>query len=523
MEKTLQFGLNFLDPHFKELPSCGIYLFIEDKTTVRFSFIYHLLCQNISVKNSCLYITNNELSRESEIIHKKIMKLNKHELFLTMLETPMYIKELINDTIFLQRVLDDLKKYVDAVRPSLIVLECIDLLLNNDVEVSDFSFLSQILNFFSELNVAVVIDISELDQKDKYFCEKYASGVFEFSKPDKKENYQLKTSKCKNLKGELVFMFTVDASLNIISPLFKNTVITALHDCKQVVMISEFRIYEQYFVEIFGHSMEFRYYNSLQNLIRLIDTKIDNKYTLIIIPAFASEVCGWQILSEVRRAYPFSRILFTDSENISPHQKVKAIKLGACRFIDYPFDKAGLYRILCEMYQYEGDEKDKYLQHKILYVNEDFLKGQKSKVLFKSSLASYIKEYAFNFISKGLSMHFYKLYTNKNSYNDLLDIIKISPQLIFISSYFIGERQAVLMIYKNLYINQLKSFTQQIALALKRMNQATENSKSTSLLDKLSKNILSNQDAEKNEIKCINYPLDETDIDNILEWIYHSV
>ena len=499
----LKFGINFIDSHLHELPSKGVFLFSEENRNVRFSFLYHLLNYNLSINNSCLYLTSLELKEESETARKKIISLSKFES-LTILEIPLYLKQFISESIDLYHVLDDLKVYIDSLNPSVIILENIELFTSGEKENVDAVYLTQIMNFFLKQGAIVIIDISNLPQRSKAVCERFASGVFDFLSPNANDNYQLVLRKCKNLKNELSLAFMNDASYNIITPIFKSSVNIAFHECKQIYMVSEFRAYETSFSEIFNQQVDFFYYDSFQ---ALKDYKLNNKYTLVFLPQVVGSDSGWQMISWLQRNAPFCKVLFTDSENLPAHQKKRAIRMGAVKFLNYPFSRLDLQNAVAEIYRYKELEQEKYLQHKILHVEDNFLKSYKSKIIFKNSLSRFIKEYSFSLINEGYYMHFFKLFANEITNEELQDLVKLNLHLVFVSSYFVGGKDVILLAYKNLNDSQFKTVKNKLSFYANR-------SYNVSQLD------FNAQSQNSGGLESINYPLQETDIDFILEWMY---
>ena len=147
--KTLKFGLNFIDGYLADLPVQSVYLFSEEGSINRFSFFYHLLSYHLSVGDSCLYLTSLSLARENEIVRKKIINLEQYDN-LTILEIPGYLKQLINNSTDLYKVVNDLKIYIETLDTSIILIENIELLFSeNNISLNSTLF-SLIIDFTSK-------------------------------------------------------------------------------------------------------------------------------------------------------------------------------------------------------------------------------------------------------------------------------------------------------------------------------------------------------------------------------------
>ena len=518
--KTFKFGLNFIDVHLNTFPDRGIYLFSENSSIMNFSFIYHLLQNNLSMNNSCLFLSSLDTDKENEVVRKKINSLNKYETF-TALEIPSYINQFILNSANLNHVLEDLGFYISSLNPKVIIVKNIDLLIGDETESSEASYTIQIMKFLYALDAIVIIDDYYLSGKTRLICEKYVIGTFEVTTKSKTENNELLIKKGKDLKEEMSIMFTTDDESNVIPPLYKSTVNMSYEECKHVYLMSEFKIYENVFSNIFTNKIEFHYYSSFQDIK---DSKINNKFTLLLIPVYVDKVNGWQILTWVQKNNPFCRILFTDSKNLPANQKIRAIKMGASKFLNFPFTDEDLEQALIKIYKSEDNEQEKYVQHKILFVQDDFLKGYKSNNLFRNSLTRFIKEYSFTMISSGLSTQFCKLLINENSIIEFTNFAKKYNQLIFASSYFIDEKQAMLLIFKNVNEKDFSKIKNEIISFLSKIFTENVRDLTDMLKNKSLVNVYgySKNEVNANSLKSLYYPLQETNIDFVIEWIYQN-
>ena len=519
---TIKFGLNFIDQHLNDIADESVYLFSESNSTLRYFFFNHLINFNLNYGVKCLYLSNFDYLSEVDLVRKNLLNLKKHEL-LSILEIPLYLKQLINDSFDLNHIMNDLKLYIDSFKPGLIIVENPELFLKEENTEVETMFISQFMNFFNRISISTIIDVSNLKQKNRLICEKFTEGVFEFDNPQINNNYQLLLRNFKSFKKQLILTFTIDAYNNINPSFFKNRLSVSLDDCRHIIMKSGFKSFESYFQELIRADIRFSYYSSINDFETL---SIEERFALVVIPAVTTEINGWQIISWVRRKHPLCRILFTGSVHIPASQKVRAIRMGADKVISFPFEKDELKQALEIMYYQEEDEEVQQSQHTILYSSHDFLGKYNSQIIFKKPLARFIKEYVFKVLSKGFSVHFYKVLTTKTSVDDLYDTILKNQQLIFICTYFINEKQAMLLIFDNLSLNQIKYFKQQLAINLKEVTRNNSvyisnqpiNSGLVNL--KINTPVYIEKDSLISEIKNISYPIDETDIDNILDWIY---
>ncbi|MCL2063073.1 MAG: response regulator [Candidatus Cloacimonetes bacterium] len=512
-----RFGIDFIDNQMHNLVDKGIYLFYESKGFVRYSFIYHLLKYNQNFNIPCLYLTGLDLTNDNDYIRKKINGLNQFE-HLTILETPMYLRSLVNDISDLNSVLRDFDVYIKTINPELVIIQNIEYFFKDEKGKSDSGFLSYLLNHFKKYEAIVIVDISNISLKGKYDYEKFTLGTFDFVNLGKNENYQLNYKSNKNSKDNLSLMFSYDSEFNITIPLYKNSYAFTLENCKFVVMIKGYEIYKEYFLEIFDHQVDFISFSSLSELF---DIRIDSKHSLIFLPSYYEDFNGWAAIQKIRNKYPHSKILFTGSSYISAAQKVRAIRLGADKYLVFPCAIDDLKKTLLEMYELEEKEQQKYYIHKILRSSFDLLKGYKSKNILKKSLARFIKDYSFDMITKGISLHFFKALINTDSL-DINAFVKQSKNLIFASTYFIEQKHGLLLIYKNIDSRHLSNTKNEIAQNIKTYIdlKPVDAQQVSTILRKIS-TLLPRKNLVVDYIHNINYPLNESDIDNILEWIYY--
>jgi CheY-like chemotaxis protein len=375
-------------------------------------------------------------------------------------------------------------------------------------QTMNMTLLSQLLNFLYSKKTTVIIDVSKLESHEVQICEKYSFGMFEFRHSEINENHEVILKNCKAVRDNLSIAFSLDVHGNITFPKSKNVASMTLHECKQVVMQHIYKPSEKLFSDIFTSKLEFIYY---ENILDISDMKIDPKYSMIVISAFTKDINGWQILPQVRRNFPFNKILFVGSTFVPAHQKVRAIKLGADKFLSLPIKSEELRQVLTEMYHYEDDENSKHLHHKILLVTSDIIKANKPVVIYKNTLFRFIKDFAFNMVKKGETIHFYKIYTQKNQLSELDESIKNIQNLVFISSFFTDNKQALFLIFKSLTDKEIKTIDE--SLEVIRHGGAYRTKDAMSML---------NKEVLAHDVKKIAYPLDETNIDNVLEWVYYE-
>jgi len=519
--KKLKFGISFLDAYLNDLPESGIYFFSESKTNIRFSFFYNFLKYHLSSGKSCLYLTSFSLAYENEVVRKKILQLNNYDN-LTILEIPTYLKQLVNNTKDLYKVINDLKIYIEKLNPAIILIENIELLLSDTNVSLDNTLFSLIMDSVSIRQVSMIIDISSLNDKNKMICQNFATAIFKFSLSKKNTNYLLKIEKGKNLRNKQSVTLSLDEDHDIIPPITRNTNFFTLHECKLIVMPKDSYEYDTMFTDIFNRQIPIIYYDNIDDL-RLLH--INKKYSIIFIPTNTSKINGWKALSLIRKEYPFTKVILTGSIYTPVHQKIRAIKMGADRFLEYPFNKEKIGDVVSSMYQNEERERFKFAQHKIYYMNENILKNYTSLTIINDSLFRMLKDYAYNMINDGMSMNLYKFYMYKDVSDVLDDFKKINNKLVFISYYYIEENPALLMIYSNVNDNEKKYIKSQLEFFLEDVNnyQIELDVADNITWEKGKESSKTNDKAHQKKVHTVNYPLDEADMDYISEWIYQYV
>ena|GEM_PF-2249147 len=515
--KTFRFGIDFIDEQLGNMENKGVYFFNEPKGFVRYSFIYHLLNYYQNFKTPCLYLTGFEMSFHNYYIQKKIdeLKFSEH---LTILEIPLYIKELSSEINDFTSVLNDFEMYIKTLNPEVIVIQNIEYFLKEKDKKTETSFITSLLQILQKYNVIVIIDISNYSIKSKQEYNVFVNGTFEFVHLGKNNNYQLSYADIKGNKDIFSIVFSYDTDFNITTPMFKNTYDHDIENCKCVIIMEDFKPYTELFKEILEHDVEYLYFNNMESLINL---KIDSKHSLILLPSLHNEFMGWSAIPIVRNRFPHSKIILSGSIHISAAQKVRTIRLGADKFLILPCTLEELRDAMFEIYEFEEKEPQKFSIHKVFYASAELLKGYKSKNILRKSLSRFIKEYSFDLILKGMSLNIFKAYL-KTDIVDFSNFIAENPQLLFLSIYTINQKPAVLIIYTNLALNQYPLIHKNIAKNLKSYidPKSAHTAKTTSLFEKATMS-LTKKDHTENSIKNNNYPLDESDIDVILDWIYH--
>ena len=515
---NLRIGIDFIDNKLNTLTDKGIYLLSETSSFIRFSFIFHLLRYNQNFNLPCLYLSAMDLNIENDYIRKKMIELNTFEN-LTILEIPLYLRNLVNDTNDLNVILNDLDIYFKTINPEIVIIQNVECFFKECNTKSETSHLAFILNYFKKYDATIIIDISNLNHKGKYEYEKFVLGSFDFLEIGKNENYQLTFKDNKINENSFTLLFTTDVELNITVPPFKNTYAISIDNCKYIVMMKDVELYKDFFIETFEHPIQFIFFSSLEELMNL---RIDSKHSLIFLPTYLNDFNGWSAIPEIRKKYPHCKILLSGSSHVSAAQKVRAIRLGADKYLIFPCSIDSLKNTLLEMYEQEEKEQQKYLIHRILYSSNEFLKGYKSKNILKKSLGRFIKEFSFDSVVKGMSIYFFKAKI-KSEVVDLTDFISNNPQLLFASTYFIGQKPGIFLIFLNINTNLISSKKNEIAQNIKPYLelQSVDTDQNRPMLRKIS-TLLPRKDKIVNYIQYLNYPLEESDIDVVLDWIYYD-
>ncbi|MCL1826629.1 MAG: hypothetical protein FWG20_01180 [Candidatus Cloacimonetes bacterium] len=516
--KKFRFGVGFIDSYLNDLPEAGVYLFTESKTNIRHSFFHHFLSYHLSLDYSCLFVTGFSLAYENEIARKKLLTLNKYDN-LTILETPSYLRQLINNSADLYKVINDLKLYIEALNPTVILIENIELLLSENNISLDSNLISLIVEFTNKRKVSVLMDISTLNEKNKMICQSFANALFKYVKSGKNDNYQLIVEKGKNLQKKQSITFTLDSDWTIIPPNARNTNFFTLYECKHLVMPQDSHEYAVMFAEIFKRDVPILYYGTIDDLESM---DIDKKHSIIFIPAWTQSINGWQALPFIRQKFPYVKIIFSGSIHTPAYQKIRAIKMGADRFVEYPFVQEKVSYVMSELYEIEEKDRFKFSQHQISYVNDDLLNKYANMTIINDSLFRFIKEYAYNALLEGMSMSLFKFYMYKDITEVLGNFVCLNPKLIFISSYFVEEKPSVLMIYHNLAEPDTKQICTQLSALLANLEDYKYDTSETDD-DPSNDKEYSSKNNLNSMVRSINYPLDEADLDYIFDWISEYV
>lgn len=524
---TLRFGVEFIDQHIKDLLEKNIYTITDKHAFVKNIFIHQLIDYNLKVNHSVLYLSSQTKNEDNCFIENFLSFehiVNPKEFDnLLILEIPQYAHSLISDSFDLNHILNDLKIYVDYHSPDIIIIEHLELLITNSKNEVNTSYLSQFMNFFNRINSTIFIDISFLKFKDRNICEKFSSASFEIIESEVTNNYQLIIKKFKNVKQQIPVTFSLDVDHKIIPALCKNKPVIKLENCKQIVLKHGFNFFEDMFKDIFPSDLSFLYYQDISSFKKF---NINDVQTLIIISAMASDDNRWQFISWVRRNYPLSSIIFISSINIPANQKVRAIRLGADKVINFPIDKSELISAVECIYTDKSTQNDYDTLHNIHISKEEFLKKQVKSINSKPFVRE-LKNYVFTILSNGFSLHFYKLKTPQNTPEILFENLSDSDEIIFISTYTIEENNYTLFIFKNLSMSQIRSFKQQISNNYNRIlkNNPEEidskvNAYSNFLKMKNQNIFYANSTDSTIDVKTMNYPLEETNFDIVINWIY---
>ena len=506
MVKTLKFGINFVDRKIDLLPENGIYLFSDESLYLKSYFVYSLIQCNVLRNNSCLYITNYPLMDNNDILKKKFMEMSDYD-HLSILEIPLFIRDCANNPNDTKNYIDDLNVYVDSIKPDIIIIQNIELFLCDESKKINTTSLSKFMNYFHKLGITIIIDVSNFEKKDYLICEKFTIGVFEFYADEKNDNHRLDIMFPRNVMDNLSIIFSIDVDDTIIVPRSKNISSITLGECKQIVMQPPLQHYENVISEIFSHDIEFLYYDSYEQLQEL---KFDSKLSLIIITTHTNNVNGALLISWVRKNYPLIKIIYTGSIYVPAYQKIRAIKLGADKYLSLPIRNDELKMVLNELYHREFTEESKILQHQILYVKKDFIRSNKFTIIYKNTLFKFIKDYSFTAVKQGDILHFIKFFTKINSFDKLPDVVRNSNNLIFISSYYFENHQALLFIFKDLYTIELDKIINSLKIITEMY---------------IDENDLGYQDINQqhfDNVQKINFPIEQTNIDEILEWVHNE-
>jgi len=505
---VIRFGIDFIDKHMENSMDKGIYFLMEEKKTyTRSSFIYHLLHTNLLLSNSCLYITNLGHIREIDIIKKNMENLLQFPN-LTILEIPQYISEFIKSTADLTKCLEDLQIYIEHIKPSLIIIQSVEILLEEGNGVINKTLLSLFLFFLYNLEATVLMEISNFDQQDILICEKYLSGIFEIRSSETYQNYQIIFKSFKNIKNNSSLVFSLDSLHHIVPPIFRISSSISLHDFKQVVLQKSLSEYEYLFLEVFQHRIKILYFETMNDINNM---SIDSRHVLFVVNSIDDKINGWDLIKWLRMTYPLDKILFAGAKYLPVYQKVRSQRFGADKFLPLPIQADELHRILVEMYQREDDEEMKRFCHKVFHVSEDFIIANRSALIYKDALSRYIKDFAFSMVTQGKTLHFYRFYTPETSIFDFIDTLKSFNNLCFISSFYIENNHLLFLVFKSLTnaeSNNVREYLARFALT-----------ESQNVIDKIS---LTPANSTAWELKTFVYPIDSSNIDSVMDWIYDA-
>ena len=485
--KAIKFGIDFIDNHLLSLPETGIYLF-SSSNSVLFSIFLSKLIQN-NLDRPILFISSLELFFRNTHDFESILALKNHKN-MSILEIPLNINEYIVSGADLNHLIDDLDLYIVNLQPKLLVIENFEFLVSKDKGSISWTHVSSFFNYLWSLDIAVILDSTNFDKKALQVCEKYIEGIFEFYTNEASDFYQIVLNKCRAIGNKkLTLSFSLDMDNNVLPPINKNAIAIRFEECKQIVLHSTLAWCESMFSEIFNTSLQFLYFDKESEFT---DLPIDYKYSLIILPAHLQGFNGWRALSWVHRNYPFSKILFSGSIHTPASQKVRSIKMGADKFIVYPFDKKQLSTALSSIYIYDAESVGNDLQHTVVHSSGAMVKSYQQKI-YKNVLLREIKEFAFTLVQQGFTMHFFKVAISPTAVDKMPSDIREHPHFVFASRYFIDNRHTLLMIFTGL--------------------NHGENHK---IIDRIS--LIAN--VSTNKVESLTFPLDEVNMDLVLDWIY---
>ncbi|MCK9330235.1 MAG: hypothetical protein M0Q94_10215 [Candidatus Cloacimonetes bacterium] len=527
---TLRFGIYFIDNHLNDLLEQNIYSIYEEIPSVKHIFIKQLIDYNLSTSHSVLYLTNLYDTSSNKVVSQYInidknIKINKENKNLLILEIPRFLSLIVKDTFDMNHILNDLKIYIDYQKPDLIILQDLHLLFPSTQDELNTTFLSQFLNFINHEPITVLLDLSSLSFKFRNICEKFISASFEIQKSSQNSNYHLSIKKFKNTKQQLPIVFTIDLNQNITPSIFKNKPYVNLNECKHILLKKGFESYESFFQKIISQDIRFSYYDDTATFKQITFNEYN---TLVIIPSNVSNLNGWQFISWVRRNYPLCSILMVGSINIPACQKVRAIRIGADKVINFPIIYEELKDAIETIYHSEEIAEDYSIRHNILFINKEFKKYFMTLVVSKNPFIRILKEYVMEILQDGYSLQFFKIKVNVNSLNEINDSIKEDKDIIFISTLIINQAPYIVFIFKNLTFSKIKYFKQQIAYNFKQFKKdipmiTNTNNMYNDFINIKKDNLLTQEtDVYTDDIFSKNYPFEETDIDNIITWIYEK-
>ena len=505
--RILKFDIDFIDKHIEDIQHKGIYLFSEKKSSLRLFFLDQLLKNNLKKNVSCMLLSNIAILKENDVIKKSIPEYLSKDSF-TLLEIPLYINSFIHGSVDMNQCINDLKVYIDNINPSLVVIQYLELLVIENQQFINTTLLSQFLNFLYSLKTCVVIDVSNFDDDDIQICEKFTIGIFHFLHSENELNHQLILKNFKKLKDDYTIVFSLDSSNQITTPSFRIDEFISIHECKQVILNRELTNLESIFTELFSSKIEFLYY---ETVLEINDLTIDHKFSLFLVMAHSENSNGWSMLPIIRKKYPFCKIIFLGTLETPAYQKARAVRMGAEKFLIYPLNIDKLKKSLNDIYYFEEEEHSKHLLHKILFVSDKFIPTEKPLMLYKQTLFRFIKDFSFNAINNGEVIYFFKFCTHKNSLNEIDEMIEFNKQVVFISSYFIENKQVLFFIYKNLSLIEGSL----ISAKLKKYSYGVINKNIDDTNNSIGNNLY--------EMQKVVFPLEKTNIDSVLEWIYGGI
>ncbi len=523
-----KFGINCIDENLENMGDKGIYVFNSNEERLLTFFSLHFALEGLKNNETCIYITNKQI--QSIIEEASFLGINltaylaKEQLYL--LEIPAETASLYHIANNLSYVLNDLKEYIKEINPGRIIFDSAYPFLSDVFTEESFASFNRFSFFLKNVDSIILLGVLSLTSKIRKELDRISIGTFNlnYNLHDKNKNYLNYSVSNSDI---VLFSLNFDLISHKTLRTFEQKQEFDKLDLKDLETIYVPDLSDN-LVDLLKKNLHYRVqFIVYKSMFDLFGMKISNA-SLVFIPTMLENKNGYDACQQLRVLYPTLKIIFIGGFYTAPNQKVRAIRIGADFFLNYPFIEQNVLNLLYRAFpQHQMRHKHVDDLIEVLYLSSKETLVVNQNCVNKDFFEHYLRNMANEYIKTEQSLTFLSVnISNFPIKNQDFKWDTISDML-FVLSY----KKTLLIVLRN---TNLDTIAPVLAILNHNFN-VTHQSKniSTGLGEKLLKNPLTEvnvniQDfggqtgkaSEKMDYQIVRYPFNEVNIDRIIQDLF---
>lgn len=531
MKPAILTGLDFIDKHIESLESNGLYLIQSNNARIMRLFCLYFISEGLKNKESCLIVTNDN----PELLLKEARFLNLDFDFyiennqLIILSTPPELPSIFANPNSVNLVINDFNVYYQHFKPKRVLIYPIKSIISIDDLEEHITVLNRFESFIQSFHATTYVVTEANPPFLIEYLEKITTGLFSIQYDVNNEYNSIIYKSIRNNLGYHSFVFKL-ISMKYFKT--KEEIADVQIEWDQINTIffpdSIPEIAEHISCIINEPTTIVAYHNEEQ----LYDLIREPKCTIVCLPPVLPHISGYELCYRLRTKYNDIVLFQFDSINTSLSQKNRAKRIGANRFLDLPLQMESLINSIVDVFPFIKPKINRIENLlKLEYQKVETIANRTGQYISLHNARRYLHLYAQETISQPILLHFVSLssdepileklsYHMPRNYKHLAflfsrkDIKKQTIYCVFASTdemFLEHFKEDIQALYSNIINNDFRYIHNYQNL----LRKAPEFLPSAEYVKTNSTNITFHP-----EITTYTYPVDEIDIDRVLDLFF---